>query len=102
MKFYITNILKNSNRVLIGQFFMLVEQLDSYLETLSGLYHSQKVNLATKPVTLLEDADLATHLLQMCPVKWQQHYNLMNISTLVGTMDLLLVLESIDISRMLV
>ena len=73
-----------------------MEQLNSYLETLPGLYDSRKANSATKPVTPLEDADLATHLLRMCPVKWQRQYDLMNNSTPVSTRDLLLVLESIE------
>ena len=63
MKFNITTTLKKPNRVPIWQFFMRVEQLNNYLETLPGLYHSWKANLATKPVTPLEDADLTTHLL---------------------------------------
>ena len=36
------------------------------------------------------------HLLQMCPVKWQRQYNLMENSTLVSTRALLLVLENIE------
>ena len=52
--------------------------------------------MATKPVTLLEDADLATHLLQMGPVKWQRQYNLMENSTQVSTRALLMVLENIE------
>jgi hypothetical protein len=63
VKFYITNTLKKPNRVPIWQLFMHVDQLNSYLETLPSLYHSRKANLATKPVTPLEDADLANHLL---------------------------------------
>ena len=46
--------------------------------------------------TQLEDADLATHLLQMCPVKWQRQYNLMENSTPVSTRALLMVLENIE------
>ncbi len=95
VKFYITNTLKKPNRVPIWQFFMWVEQLNSYLKTLPCQYHRRKVNLATKPVTLLEDANLATHLLQMYPVEWQRMYDLMNNSTPVSTRDLLLVPESI-------
>ena len=60
------------------------------------MFNSPKANSATKPVMPLEDADLATHLLQMCPVKWQRQYDLMNNSTSVSTRDLLLVLESIE------
>ena len=63
VKFYITNTLKKPNRVPIWQFFVRVEQLKSYLENLPSLFQSPKANSATKPVTPLEDADLATHLL---------------------------------------
>ncbi len=72
VKFYIMNTLKKLNRVSIRQFFVRVEQLNSYLENLPSLFQNPKANSATKPVTLLGDADLATHLLQMCPVKWQR------------------------------
>jgi hypothetical protein len=44
----------------------------------------------------LEDADLATHLLGMCPVQWQRQYDLMENSTLVSTRALLMVLENIE------
>ena len=96
VKFYITNTLKKPNRVPIRQFFVRVEQLNCYLESLPGLFNSPKANLATKPVMLLEDADLAAHLLRMCPVKWQRQYDLMENSTPVSTRALLMVLENIE------
>jgi len=96
VKFYITNTLKKPNRVPIRQFFVRVEQLNCYLESLPGLFNSPKANSATKPVTPLEDADLATHLLRMCPVKWQRQYDLMENSTPVSTRALLMVLENIE------
>ena len=96
VKFYITNTLKKPNRVPIRQFFVRVEQLNSYLENLPSLFQSPKANSATKPVTPLEDADLATHLLRMCPVKWQRQYDLMENSTPVSTRALLMVLENIE------
>ena len=73
-----------------------MEQLNCYLENLPSLFLSPKANSATKPVTLLEDADLATHLLRMCPVKWQRQYDLMENSTPVSTRALLMVLENIE------
>ncbi len=96
VKFYITNTLKESNRVPIWQFFVHVEQLNSYLKNLPGLVKSLEANLATKPVMPIKDANLVTHLLQMCPVKWQRQYNLMENSTPVSTRALLLVLENIN------
>ena len=62
LKYYITNTLKKPHRVLIRQFFVQVEQLNSYLETLPCLFNSPKANQATKKVLPLDDADIATHL----------------------------------------
>ena len=56
------------------------------------MFQSPKANSAIKPVTPLEDADLATHL---CPVKWQRQYDLIENSTPVSTRALLMVLENI-------
>eukprot|EP00804_Cyclotella_cryptica_P011365 CCRYP_016035-RA/>CCRYP_016035-RA protein AED:0.37 eAED:0.38 QI:0/-1/0/1/-1/1/1/0/139 len=96
LKYYITNALKKPNRVSIRQFFVRVEQLNSYLETLPCLYYSPKANQATEKVLPLDDADLATHLLRMCPAKWQTQYDLTENTTPVSTRALLLVLESIE------
>ena len=60
LKYYITNTLKKPNRVSIRQFFIQVEQLNSYLEMLPCLFYSPKVNPTTKEVLPLDDADLAT------------------------------------------
>ena len=48
-----------------------------------------------KRVMPLKDVDLRTPLLQMCPVKWQRQYDLMENSTPVITRALLMVLENI-------
>eukprot|EP00804_Cyclotella_cryptica_P019333 CCRYP_006197-RA/>CCRYP_006197-RA protein AED:0.33 eAED:0.81 QI:0/0/0/1/1/1/2/0/425 len=96
LKYYITNTLKKPNRVSIRQFFVRVEQLNSYLETLPCLYYSPKANQATKKVLPLDDADLATHLFHMCPAKWQTQYDLTENTTPVSTRALLLVLENIE------
>ena len=45
VKFYITNTLKKPNRVPIWQFFVQVEQVNSYLENLPSLFQSPKANL---------------------------------------------------------
>ncbi len=73
-----------------------MEQLSCYLESLPRLFKIPKANSATKPVMPLEDADLTTHLLRMCPVKWQRQYDLMENSTPVSTRALLMVLENIE------
>ncbi len=85
LKYYIINILKKPNQVLISQFFVRVEQLNRYLETLPCLYYSPKANQATKEVFPLDDVDLATHLLRMCPARWQTQYDLTKTSTPVSS-----------------
>ena len=69
VKFYITNTLKKPKRVPIWQFFVGVEQWNSYLENLLNLFQSPKANSATKLVMPLKDGDVVTHFLQMHPVK---------------------------------
>eukprot|EP00804_Cyclotella_cryptica_P015307 CCRYP_005411-RB/>CCRYP_005411-RB protein AED:0.38 eAED:1.00 QI:0/0/0/1/0/0/2/0/442 len=96
LKYNITNTLKKPNRVSIRQFFVRVEQLNSYLETLPCLYYNPKANQATKKVLPLDDTDLATHLLCMFPAKWQTQYNLTENTTPVSSRALLLVLENIE------
>ena len=59
------------------------------------LYCSTKANQATKQVLPFDDADLATHLLCMCPARWQTQYDLLEITTPVSTRAILLVLENI-------
>ncbi len=96
LKYYITNTLKKPNRVSIRQFFVQVEQLNSYLETLPCLFYNPKVNPTTKEILLLDGADLATHLLCMCSARWQDQYDLSENTTPVSTRALLLVLENIE------
>jgi hypothetical protein len=95
LKYYITNTLRKPNRILIHQFLVRVEQLNSYLEMLPCLYYSPSTNQAMKQVLPQNDAYLATHLLRMCPSKWQTQYNLTEIMTPVNTRALLLILEKI-------
>ena len=79
LKYYITNTWRKPNWIPIHQFLVQVEQFNSYLKTLTCLYYSPSANPATKKVLPLDDADLAMHLLRMCPAKWQTQYNLMEI-----------------------
>ena len=96
LKYYIMNTLKKPDRVLICHFFVQLEQLNSYLEMLPCLYYSPKANQATKEVLPLDDMDLMTHLLRMCPARWQTQYDLTKNTTPVSTRALLLVLENIE------
>ena len=96
LKYYITNTLRKPNRVPIRQFLVRVEQLNSYLENLPCLYYSSNATQVTKMVTPLDDADLATHLLRMCPAKWQTQYDLTEKTTPVSVRGLLPILEKIE------
>ena len=95
LKYYITNTLRKPNRVSICQFLVRVEQLNSYLKNLPCLYFSTSANQVTKMVKPLDDADLATHLLRMCPAKWQTQYDLTEKTTPVSVRALLPILEKI-------
>ena len=87
--------IEKPNRVLICQFFVQVEQLNSYLYTLLCLYYSPKANQATKKSLPLDDANLTTHLWCMGPAKWQTQYDFIKNTTPISTRALLLVLEDI-------
>ena len=95
-KYYIKNSLRKPNRILICQFLVEVEQLNSYLKTIPCLYYSPSVKQATKQVLPLDDTDLTTHLRRMCPAKWQTQYDLTETTTPVNTRALLLILEKIE------
>ena len=96
LKYYIMNMLRKPNRIPIHQFFVWVEQLNSYLKTLPCLYQSPSANLATKQGLPLENTNLAMHLLCECLAKWQTQYNLTEKTTPVHTRALLLILEKIE------
>ena len=89
MKYYITSMLKKPNRVTVRQVFVCMEQLNSYLKNLPYLYNSPKANSITKWVLPLDDSNIMTHMLQLCPAKWQRQYYHMENSTLVNTRALL-------------
>ena len=95
-KYYISNVLKKPQRVSVRAFFTRVEQLNSYIKLLPGLYNSPKASPATKPVEPFDEADLACQLLRMCPESWQDQYNLAQEVVPQDTRKLLLVLENIE------
>lgn len=81
----------------IRQIFVQIEVLNSNLETLPCFYYSPKANPTTKQVLHLDDVDLKTHLLHMCPAKWQTYYDLAKNTTPVITRALLLVQKLLKI-----
>ncbi len=72
-----------------------MEQVNSNHKTLACLYNKWKDNQATKKIVPVDNANLTTHLLCMCPTKWHTQYDLMENTTPVSTRALLLVLENI-------
>eukprot|EP00804_Cyclotella_cryptica_P022246 CCRYP_017937-RA/>CCRYP_017937-RA protein AED:0.57 eAED:1.00 QI:0/0/0/1/1/1/2/0/259 len=59
-------------------------------------YITNTLKKPNKKVLPLDDANLATPLLRMCPAKWQTQNDLMENTTPVSTRALLLVLENIE------
>ena len=95
-KFYISNVLKKPNRVTVRAYFTRVEQLNSYIELLPGLYTSPRATPATKIVKPFDEAELANILLRHCPTSWQDQYNLNQETIPQDSWKLLLVLENIE------
>ena len=76
-RYYITNVLKKSQRISICQFAQHVEQLNSYILQLPCWYYSPSVKQNMIPMNLpFAEADLSSHVLGMCPYLRQDQYNL--------------------------
>jgi hypothetical protein len=97
-KYYITNMLKKPQRISIHQFVQSMEQLNSYISQLPCWYYSPRVKATTIPMNVLfTKADLASHVLQMCPYAWQDQFNLQEKGMTPADMHLLLLfLEAIE------
>jgi hypothetical protein len=76
-KYYITNVLKKPQRVNVRQFVCRVEQLNAYIAQMPCFYYSPNANASTKPENFpFPEAELGAHVLRMCPLAWQDQYNL--------------------------
>ncbi len=76
-KYYLSNVLKKPQRVGILQFVQRVEQLNAYVAQLPCWYHSPSFVTGMTPANIpFTEADLASHVLRMCPHQWQDQYNL--------------------------
>jgi hypothetical protein len=70
-------MLKKPQRVGICQFVQRIEQLNAYVAQLPCWYYSLSYNASMMPANaLISEADLASHVLRMCPHQWQDQYNL--------------------------
>jgi hypothetical protein len=77
VKYYISNVLKKPQHVSVHQFVCRVEQLNAYISQMPCFYYSPNANVSTKPENVLfVEAELGAHVLCMCPIQWQDQYNL--------------------------
>jgi hypothetical protein len=76
-KYYLSNVLKKPQWVGIHQFVQRVEQLNAYIMQLPCWYYSPSYVTGMTPANMpFMEADLASHILQICPHQWQDQYNL--------------------------
>jgi hypothetical protein len=75
--YYIMNVLKKPQCMSICQLVQHVEQLNSFISQLPCWYYSPSVKAGTIPMNVaFPEADLDSHILQMCPHTWQDQFNL--------------------------
>jgi hypothetical protein len=76
-KYYISNVLKKPQRINVRQFVRRVEQLNAYIAQMLCLYYSPYANASTKPNNVkFTEAEQGAHVLRMCPLPWQDQYNM--------------------------
>jgi hypothetical protein len=76
-KYFISNVLKKPQRINIRQFICCVEQLNAYIAQMPCFYYSPSANASTKPENVpFMEAELGAHVLCMCPIQWQDQYNM--------------------------
>jgi hypothetical protein len=76
-RYYITNVLKKPQCISIRRFVQRVEQINSYISQLPCRYYSPSAKAGTIPMNVaFPEADLASHVLRMCPHMWQDQFNL--------------------------
>jgi hypothetical protein len=76
-KYYILNVLKKPQHVNVHQFVCPVEQLNAYITQMPCFYYSSNTNAGTKPENVpFTKAELGAHVLCMCPLQWQDQYNM--------------------------
>jgi hypothetical protein len=94
-KYYITNVLKKPQCINVCQFVGRVEQLNAYIAQMPCFYYSPCANASTKPENVLfTEAELGAHVLRMCPLMWQDQYNLNKKG--MTPMDMRLLLTSFE------
>ncbi len=75
--YYLMDVLKKPQCVSVRQFVQRVEKLNSYIAHLPRWFYSPSVNPNTTLVNVpFTKADLASQVLWMCPLTWQDQFNL--------------------------
>jgi hypothetical protein len=97
-KYYISNVLKKPQHINVHQFVSRVEQLNAYIAQMPCFYYSPNANASTKPKNVpFKKAELGAHVLRMCPLQWQDQYNMNKKGMTPMNMRLLLTsLEAIE------
>jgi hypothetical protein len=97
-KYYISNVLEKPQRINVRQFMCRVEQLNAYIPQMPCFYYSPNANASTKPENIpFTEAELGAHVLRMCPIQWQDQYNMNEKGMTPMDMRLLLtLLEAIE------
>jgi hypothetical protein len=93
---YISSQLKKPQRVSVRAFFTRVEQLNNYVKYLPSIYNSPKATESTQLAVPYTEGQLAVQLLCMCPVHWQNQYDLNQNTIPQDTRRLLAALENIE------
>jgi hypothetical protein len=94
-KYCITNVLRKPNGINVHQFSRQVEQLNAYIAQMPCFYYSPNANASTKLENVLfREAELGSHVMHMCPIQWQDQYN-MNKKGMMP-MDMRLLLMSLE------
>jgi hypothetical protein len=94
-KYYISNVLKKPQHINVCQFVRRAEQLNAYIAQMPCFYYSPHANASTKPEIIpFMEAELGAHVLRMCPLQWQDQYN-MNKKGMMP-MDMRLLLTSLE------
>jgi hypothetical protein len=92
-KYNIWNVLKKPQRINVRQFVHHVEQLNAYIAQMPCFYYSPNANASTKPKNVpFMEAQLGAYVLCMCPIQWQDQYNMNEKGMMPMDMRLLLTL----------
>jgi hypothetical protein len=75
-KYYISNVPRKPQRINVCQFVWHVEQLNAYIAQMTCFYYSPNANASTNKNFLFTEAELGAHVLGMCPLQWQDQYNM--------------------------